>query len=575
MKKCLFCLIFYALIQLIGCTSISEVPFESGSPPQITVEDKAAESSISSDLLYLLLGAEIAGQKGVYEVSLENYIKATKWTNDPKIAERATQIALFNNNEEKASEAVTLWLQMDEESVDARKIAAMLEIKQGKYEKAISHLRFLKSKEGKGFRKIIMDMARHIDKEDSKEGAFDFMDRLDKAFPDDPDVHYAYALLAMTKTDWGQAHNEILKAIQLRPQWKQARIVEVRILAQKGNSEKALSLLKDMIAEDPESDELHMIYAQYLVDLKDYDLAEIELQEIVTKKPKHYDAIYSLALVKMQNKQPDEARNLFYKLIDVPKWQNQAFYYLGRIDAKKNQIKNAISWLEKINSGPLVLDAQMTIVSLLAADKRLGEAQTNLRALHRHFPAQAHRFYLLEAELLNENHDYEGAFRVLSQALESLPDHTQLLYTRALVAERLDRLDILERDLLRILEKTPDDPNALNALGYTLADRTDRYEEARAYLDRAIQLKPDDPVIMDSYGWLQYRLGDFQIALDYLQRAYKLHEDPEIAAHLGEILWVKGQKDEAKAVWKKALSEDPNSTYLLKIKESFPKAFNE
>ena len=243
------------------------------------------------------------------------------------------------------------------------------------------------------------------------------------------------------------------------------------------------------MAKEPENEELHMIYAQYLVDLKDYSAAEKELQGIVAKNPKQYDALYSLALVKLQNKQGDEARNLFLKLVDAPKWQNQAFYYLGRIDVKNKRINDAISWLEKISRGPLVLGAQMTIVSLLASDNRLGEAQKNLRALHRRFPDQAHRFYLLEAELLNERRDYEAAFDVLSQALESMPDNSQLLYTRALAAERLNRLDILERDLLRILEKTPDDPNALNALGYTLADRTDRYEEARTYLDRAIQLK--------------------------------------------------------------------------------------
>ena len=564
---------------MAGCAAISDAPLETGSPPNITAKDSAPESvvssSISSDLLYLLLGAEIAGQKGAYDVSVENYIKATKWSSDPKIAERATQIALFNNNQEKASEAVTLWLQMDDESVDARKIAAMLDIKQGRYDKAIGHLRSLKVLADKDFRKIIMDMTRHMDKEAGKESAFDFMDRLDKAFPDDPDVHYSYALLAMMKNELNRAHLEITKAIRLRPQWRQARIVEVRILARKGDSETALSLLKEMMAKEPENEELHMIYAQYLVDLKDYSAAEKELQGIVAKNPKQYDALYSLALVKLQNKQGDEARNLFLKLVDAPKWQNQAFYYLGRIDVKNKRINDAISWLEKISRGPLVLGAQMTIVSLLSSDNRLGEAQKNLRALHRRFPDQAHRFYLLEAELLNERRDYEAAFDVLSQALESMPDNSQLLYTRALAAERLNRLDILERDLLRILEKTPDDPNALNALGYTLADRTDRYEEARTYLDRAIQLKPDDPVIMDSYGWLQYRLGDFQIALDYLQRAYNLNEDPEIAAHLGEILWVKGKKDEARAVWNKALNEDPESTYLLKIKESFPAAFDE
>jgi Flp pilus assembly protein TadD len=157
--------------------------------------------------------------------------------------------------------------------------------------------------------------------------------------------------------------------------------------------------------------------------------------------------------------------------------------------------------------------------------------------------------------------------------LEELPGQVELLYARALAAEQLDRIDVLEADLRTVLEKNPNDPNALNALGYTLADRGDRLEEAKGYLDRAIELKPDDPAIMDSYGWLQYRFGNLDSALKYLRKAYELVRDPEIAAHLGEVLWESGQRQEAKKVWNNALRKDPNQDDLKKIKARYKEAF--
>ncbi|MGH8549936.1 MAG: tetratricopeptide repeat protein, partial [Methylococcales bacterium] len=169
--------------------------------------------------------------------------------------------------------------------------------------------------------------------------------------------------------------------------------------------------------------------------------------------------------------------------------------------------------------------------------------------------------------------EYHKALAVLNAALKKHSHQPELLYSRALVAERLNLLDILEADLGILLEKNPDDVNALNALGYTLVDKTSRLEEAQKYLDQAIKLKPDDPVIIDSYGWLQFKLGHHQKALEYLRRAFNENPDPEIAAHLGEVLWVSGRTGEAKDVWRKALAADPQSDYILNIKNRFPAAF--
>ena len=215
----------------------------------------------------------------------------------------------------------------------------------------------------------------------------------------------------------------------------------------------------------------------------------------------------------------------------------------------------------------------MHAILVLGKLGRYQEAEQRSEELARRFPDQAVRIILVRVEILTKQNSYDQALVLLNSALEEHPGQSELLYSRALVAERLDRLDILEADLGVLLEKDPEDVNALNALGYTLVDKTTRLQEARKYLERAIRLKPNDPVIVDSYGWLQYKLGNYSEALEYLNRAFNENPDPEIAAHLGEVLWVSGRTHEAKSVWKKAISADPKSEYLLKVKDQFPEAF--
>ena len=204
----------------------------------------------------------------------------------------------------------------------------------------------------------------------------------------------------------------------------------------------------------------------------------------------------------------------------------------------------------------------------------LAESRKRIGTVRMKFPNEALRLYLLEAELLTKNKDFVSAFDLLSEGLEQMPGTVELLYTRALVAEQLDRIESLEADLRAVLEKNPDDANALNALGYTLADRyPDRLREAKKYLDRAIEIKPDDPAIQDSYGWLHYRLGDYQTAEKYLKRAYEIVKDAEIGGHLGEVLWESGHKAEAKKVWKEAFRKNPDGEDALRVKTRYPEAF--
>jgi tetratricopeptide (TPR) repeat protein len=170
--------------------------------------------------------------------------------------------------------------------------------------------------------------------------------------------------------------------------------------------------------------------------------------------------------------------------------------------------------------------------------------------------------FLVEGEILSQIDLNEEAYTLYSQYLENQPDDIEILYARALIAERLDRVDQAERDFLKVLAIDPENTRALNALGYTLADRTDRYQEALVYVQQALAQTPDDPAVIDSMGWVMYRLGRLSEARDYLQKAYDMTKDSEIAAHLGEVLWVMGEQAQAKALWESARKATPDDAVL-------------
>jgi tetratricopeptide (TPR) repeat protein len=231
-----------------------------------------------------------------------------------------------------------------------------------------------------------------------------------------------------------------------------------------------------------------------------------------------------------------------------------ANYYLGRIAQNRGEDKQAVSYYLRVKHGEYYFDAQLRIGVLLAL---LGKTDEGLAKLEMLAESQVDwtlrvKAYLAQGEILNYQKRYREGLEMYSRALQEKRDDTNLLYARGIMAEKVDRLDITEADLLNVISQEPDNASALNALGYTLADRTSRYQEALDYIRRAAELVPDDPAILDSLGWVSYRLGKMDEALKWLSRAFELLEDAEIGAHYGEVLWKTNQKDKAREIWEKA-----------------------
>jgi Flp pilus assembly protein TadD len=257
------------------------------------------------------------------------------------------------------------------------------------------------------------------------------------------------------------------------------------------------------------------------------------------------------------------------KLLKIGERFNDAYYYLGQIAERENTAKTALTWYKKVDGGNNYLNAIARVVLILIDQKGLTKA---LDYLHKVEVDEEDLLILIqfEAELLVEHKRYTQAMTIYNQALEDYQDNTELLYMRALLAEKIGDMKQLEQDLRHILLLEPNNVQALNALGYSLADNnTDRLEEAYDLIQRALILRPEDYYILDSMGWVLYRMGHYEEAIEYLRKAQTKQDDPEVAAHLGEVLWISGDKQAAQVIWEQARARFPEDEQLREVMQRF------
>ena len=531
--------------------------------PKEKVKPKEDKASIDPDVLFMLLTAELAGQRGQYDIALEGYMEAAKRTHDPKLAERAAMIAMYIKDSNKTNEAVALWLRQDPKNQTARKVAALSALRAGDKKVAVEHLNVLLKVDPAGFENALLELASVLQKEGKITAVYDALDALSVQHPEQAAIYFMQSVLAMQNKDKNLAESKIQQALKIRPNWDKALIFQAQIAVFSGDLNKAKALLKEASLKYPDNNKINKMYAQVLIKAEDYEVAGEVYQGIISADPKDIESQFALGLVYLQLDRDGSAEDIFKKLLEQPEWKYQASFYLGKIEEKRDHAQKALVWFDKVTDGPFAFDASISAISLLAKDKKFEEAASRLSLLQAKFPKQKLRLLIVQVELYSQQKQYEKAFNLLTEALVDFPDQKELLYTRALMAERVGKPAIVEADLKKILAMDPDNVEALNALGYTLLNKPERYADAEKYLQRALKLEPDEAVIIDSYGWLQFKLGNTAKALDYLQQAYDKQQENEIAAHLAEVLWALGKKDEAKKLFKKAIKDAPDDEYLL------------
>lgn len=521
---------------------------------------------LTPDILFKFLVAEVAGQRGALGLSQSTYLDLAQQTQDPRIARRAAEVAMYARDQAGALQATRIWAANDPESPRAQQALAALLIGAGKLTEAEPVLRsLLQQDNGNGFLHLSALMGKPRD----TEAALALVERLAADHPSLPEARFAVAQAALVAGRSEVATEALRQADRLRPGWEPAALLHAQILGKTSRAD-ALRYMREFLVTYPAAREVRLAYARTLVTTNQFTEARAEFVRLINDYPNNPEVSLAAGLLTLQMGDYALARDyLTQSLRSNPSDAGTVHYYLGQAAERLKENETALVHYRQVESGTHFVPARARQAALLAQAGEREAAQALLAGTQGENDAQNVRLIQAQAELLRESREHATAFDLLSNGLKRFPDSADLLYDRAMVAEKLGKLDVLEVDLRRVIVLRPEDAQAYNALGYTLADRTNRLAEAVELLDKALSLAPDDPFILDSVGWAQYRTGNLARAQEFLERAYRARPDPEIAAHLGEVLWVRGLRDAAGQLWQTSLKDHPQNELLLETIHRF------
>lgn len=527
------------------------------------------KQELTGSLLYEFLLGEIAGQRGQLDVATKAYLDIAKATRDPRLAQRATEIALYAHQPDAALQAARIWVETDSDSIQARQALVALLLGGRNLEEARPHIEKLLASEAENIGQGFLQLNGLLAKTADKNAVLQLVRDLAQSHPKLPEAHLALGQAAWNAQQYNVALAETRKALEQRPDWELAALFQSQIL-QHDSNQLALDYLRDYLKTRPKAKDVRLGYARLLVAEKNYPQARKQFQQLMTDFPKNAEVSLAVGLLSMQLNDYDAAETNFKQALNLHyKDQDSVRFYLGQVYEERKRYDEAQRWYGSVGPGDLYIAAQTRRAAMLGKQGRLDQAREYLHQLEAQDLQQKMQIVLTEAQLLRDVGRYQEAFDFLGQALEKNPNYPDLLYDYAMAAEKLNRIDVLEENLRKLIKIKPDYAHAYNALGYTLADRNERLREAAEYIEQALKLSPEDPFIMDSMGWVQYRLGNFKDGADYLQRAFASRPDPEIAAHLGEVLWAQGRREEALRIWQSSLKDNPGNEALQNVIRKF------
>ncbi|HEY8118177.1 MAG TPA: tetratricopeptide repeat protein [Methylophilaceae bacterium] len=523
---------------------------------------KPLQTELNGDFVYKYLVAEIASQRGDPNLSSNLFLDLAKSSRDPRMAERAAKAAIYANNPKLAIQASNLWAELDPDSTDAQQASTQLLVATGKLSEAKPHLQKLLQKEdtrASAFLYLNGLFARQPD----KNAVLSLIQELAKPYPDLPEAHFTIAHAAWTAGKSDLAIKELDAADKLRPGWEFSAQLHGQVLMDK-SQDSALEFYRGYMSQYPNANDVRLSMARLLVNLKKFDEAKSEFVKLVEASKGNPEILVVVGLLSIQSNDYADAENYLQQALAADfKDPDQIYIYLGQIAEKQKHDDQALSWYNKVQPGERALEAKLNIANLMARTQNVDAAIAMLDDLQDLNNEQLVLVMQAQASLLGQAKRYQEAYDLLEKAVGNLPGSPELIYDYAMAAERIQKLDVTETELRKLIQLKPDFAQAYNALGYTLADRNVKLDEARKLIEKALALSPNDYFILDSMGWVQYRLGKLDKAVDFLRRAYTAQTDPEIAAHLGEVLWHQGKHDEAVELLDTALREYPENETLI------------
>lgn len=531
------------------------------------VPDTALETDTAKAQYHVMAG-ELAASRGEPGLAAREFAAALNTVKDVELARRATGLAVVARDEALSLELAHRWLEMEPDSADPREVIAGLSLRQGDLSATLEQTRALvgghPAGPGDGFLHVAQILMQ-VDA-DRADAALSVMGQLIAEWPDLAGAHHALGVVALQFERLDVAERAIEQANRLEPGNRDHELLQVGIWVSQGEIERADARIAELAAADAKPAELRLGYARLLLEKKQRDAARRQLEAILEVDPINYDAHYALGVLHFNNGDFEAAEKHLRIAVTGPRIQEAALQ-LGRVAEALQRPEEALEHYRRVRHGPAAVEAALRSAAVLARIGRIDDARLLVDELRDRFPQLATRLDLAEGEMLIESGDPGAALKLYERALAEQSDNLDLLYGRSLAHERLGNIDGAESDLRQILEREPDDARALNALGYMLTVHTDRLDEAEALISRALEIEPDDAAIIDSMGWLHFKRGRNEQALALLTEAYSRFPDPEVAAHLGEVLWVTGKREEAEAIWDKALRSDPDHPVVLETRK--------
>lgn len=524
-----------------------------------------------SELVFNILAAEIAGRRGLVDIASENYFDASSATNDPRVSERAVKLALYARDWQRADLASARWVELAPDDVEAWQHRAQASMQQKDVDTATAAMEQVVALSDDNPGAVIPALVDSILRQSDADIGSQLLERLAARYPDNAETQYGIGRFAMSKGEREFAMQAFERALAIDPDNVDTLLSRARLQLGTGEGDTALEPVTGYLSRSPDDLSAQLGYARLLIDTGKVDRAAEQFDVIYEKFPTDADALYTIGLLALDIRRVKSAESYLLSVLELNEHQDNSSFYLGRISDSRRDYKEAIDRYKAVQGGDNFFDAQMRAGELHGLVGEVNDGRALFEKLKTFTDDKSIQIELINSEsrMLNGNDLFQESLEVLTAGLDQYKNDPHLLYSRALVAERLDKREMFESDLKTVIEAQPDNSYALNALGYFLVDRNERLSEAEGYLLKAYELTPQDAAIVDSLGWLYYRQGRYKDSIELLQQAYDLLPDTEIAAHLGEVLWVSGDQANATKVWEEALREAPDDDLLNSVMKKY------
>jgi tetratricopeptide (TPR) repeat protein len=555
----------FAIVTFAGLLSACALPAQARAPADQPLPNVA----LTKELLYVLMKAEIEFRNGNWQAPYVTLMAAAQQTRDPRLAQRASEMAQAARQPEQALAAIRLWRELAPTSEEAAQYHLAFMILSGDMAEAEPILRKRLADAVPGERAVGLFQAQQLllRAKDKAAGAA-MLERLATPYAGTLEAHVVLAQSAHARGAAELALKEARAALALKPDSELA----VLTLAQVTEDEAAMdALLSQFLATYPKASEVRAAHARLLVNRKQFEPARKQFLLLLKDQPNNLGTLYALGVLSMQLNDQAAGEAYFVRFADAlaanpdpERDGSKVFVILAQLAEERGDLKGAMRWLERVGDGErgAWFGAQLKRAQLIGKQGDTDGARQLLAGVDAAQPSEQAQLVLAEGQILRDAGQQEQAYALMQAGVAKFPANPDLLYDFALLAEKTGRVDVMEKTLREVMVQAPDNHHAYNALGYSLAERNVRLQEALELIDKALKLAPGDPFIMDSMGWVQYRLGNLDEAEKQLRAAYALRSDPEIAVHLGEVLWQKGKKPDALKLWREARAKDPKNDTL-------------